>query len=74
MGKGTIYAHEAYWGWDYLDVDNKDSAEDIVRRIADLGKLSSAEYEEKYGKDAECDPYVIAKNALESIRTNDQEI
>lgn len=31
-----------------------------LEMISDLDRLSSAEYEKKYGKDADCDPYVIA--------------
>lgn len=43
-----------------------------LEQIANLDILSYEEYEEKYGKGAERDPYVLAREAVEFIEKNDE--
>lgn len=38
-----------------------------LRRIADLDLLDSEAFEEKYGTEGPCDPYVIAVKVLQEI-------
>lgn len=38
-----------------------------LQQIIDCDRMSSDEYEKKYGKDVDYDPYVIAKKAMERI-------